>query len=82
MRLFLLGPCKNKGISRQSWRLFLLGPCKNKGISKQSWRTIQFRRRIKNENKTVGKDCTIELKPLRKTIKQSVPRLRAVEEKQ
>ena len=63
-------------------RLFLLGSCKNEGISRQSWRAIQLRKRIKTKIKAVWKDCATDLKPLRKAIKQFVPRLRAVEEKQ
>ena len=36
----------------------------------------------KTKVKAVWKDCATDLKPLRKAIKQFVPRLRAVEEKQ
>ena len=35
----------------------------------------------KTKVKAVSKDCATDLKPLRKAIKQFVPRLRAVEEK-
>ena len=35
----------------------------------------------KTKVKAVSKDCAIDLKPLRKAIKQFVPRLQAVEEK-
>ena len=37
---------------------------------------------LKTKKKAVWKDCATDLKPLRKAIKQFVPRLRAVEEKQ
>ena len=37
---------------------------------------------LKTKIKAVWKDCATHLKPLRKAIKQFVPRLRAVEEKQ
>ena len=37
---------------------------------------------LKTKIKAVWKDCATDLKPLRKVIKQFVPRLRAVEEKQ
>ena len=37
---------------------------------------------LKTKIKAVWKDCATDLKPLRKAIKQFVPRLRAVEEKQ
>ena len=37
---------------------------------------------LKMKIKATWKDCAIDLKPLRKAIKQFVPRLRAVEEKQ
>ena len=37
---------------------------------------------LKTKTKAVRKDCAIDLKPLRKAIKQFFPRLRAVEEKQ
>ena len=37
---------------------------------------------LKTKIKATWKDCAIDLKPLRKAIKQFVPRLRAVEEKQ
>ena len=37
---------------------------------------------LKTKTKAVWKYCTIDLKLLRKAIKQFVPRLRAVEEKQ
>ena len=40
------------------------------------------REELKTKIKAVWKDCATHLKPLRKAIKQSVPRLRAVEEKQ
>ena len=36
----------------------------------------------KTKVKAVWKDCATDLKPLRKAIKQFVPRLQAVEEKQ
>ena len=63
--------------------LFLLGFCKDEGVSRQSWTAIQFRRRIlKMKIKAAWKDCSTDLKPLRKAIKQFVPSLRAVEEKQ
>ena len=37
---------------------------------------------LKTKIKAVWKDCATDLKPLQKAIKQFVPRLRAVEEKQ
>ena len=37
---------------------------------------------LKTKVKTVWKDCATDLKPSRKAIKQFVPRLQAVEEKQ
>ena len=37
---------------------------------------------LKTKTKAVRKDCATDLKPLRKAIKQFVPRLNAVEEKQ
>ena len=37
---------------------------------------------LKTKIKAMRKDCATDLKPLRKAIKQFVPRLRAVEEKQ
>ena len=37
---------------------------------------------LKRKNQVVWKHCGADLKPLRKAIKQFVPRLRAVEEKQ
>ena len=37
---------------------------------------------LKTKIKAVWKDCVTDLKPLRKAIKQFVPRLRAVQEKQ
>ena len=51
-------------------------------MSRQSWRAIQLRKRVKTKIKAVWKDCATDLKPLRKAIKQFVPRLQAVEEKQ
>ena len=38
--------------------------------------------KLKTKIKAVWKDCATDLKLLRKSIKQFVPRLRAVEEKQ
>ena len=38
--------------------------------------------RLKTKTKAVWRDCATNLKPLRKAIKQFVPSLRAVEEKQ
>ena len=65
----------------ESIRLFLLGFCKNEVYQGRAGEQIQFRRRIKNEKKAVWKDCATDLKPLRKAIKQFIPRSRAVEEK-
>ena len=60
----------------------LLGFCKNEGILMQSWTAIQFRRRIKNKNKSCVERLYNRFETLRKAIKQFVPRLQAVEEKQ
>ena len=38
--------------------------------------------KLKTKIKAVWEDCATDLKPLRKAIKQFVPRLRGVEEKQ
>ena len=63
-------------------RLFLLGSCKNEVYQGRAGEPFSSEEELKTKSKAVWKDCATDLKPLRKTVKQFVPRLWAVEEKQ
>ena len=55
---------------------------KTKGYQGKAGEPFTSEEELKTKTKAVWKYCTIDLKLLRKAIKQFVPRLRAVEEKQ
>ena len=63
-------------------RLFLLRTCKNEVYQGRAGEPFSSEEELKSKIKAVWKNCATDLKPLRKAIKQFVPRLQAVEEKQ
>ena len=65
----------------ESIRLFLSGFCKNEVYQGRAWEPFSSEEELKTKKKAVWKYCATDLKPLRKTIKQFIPRSRAVEEK-
>ena len=73
-------------ISQFTWcesiTLFLLGSCKKEVYPGRAWEPFNSEEELKTKIKAVWKDCTTDLEPFQKVIKQFVPRLRAVEEKQ
>ena len=66
----------------ESIGLFLLGSFENEVYQGTAGEPFSSEEELKTKIKAVWKDCATDLKPLRKAIKQFVPRLRAVEEKQ
>ena len=60
----------------ESIRLFLFA--KTKVCQGRAGEPFSLEEELKTQIKAVWKDCTTDLKPLRKAIKQFVPRLRAV----
>ena len=66
----------------ESIRLFPWDLVETKVNQSRAREPFSSQEELKMKIKAVRKDCAIDLKPLRKAIKQFFPRLRAVEEKQ